>query len=82
MSYSGGPQEGTGFLWQSRKRQKMPRQFGGRGSQTAGKTKGENCQASPFQKWCAANSRSYKHPRYLDVLQHWAKQNQTGAKRT
>ena len=82
--YSGGNMESCGALWCSRRNQKKSRMLGGtgRGSQTAGKTKGENCQASPFQKWCATKSRAYKHPRYLDICAHWKKMNTTGAGRT
>ena len=36
------------------------------GSQTAGKTKGENCKATPLEKYLAKSSRSHKHPAYAE----------------
>jgi hypothetical protein len=46
-----------------------------KGSQTAGKDKGENCTASPMKKYFAKRSRSYKHPDYEDWLEWVRKVN-------
>ena len=37
-------------------------------SQTSGRTKGGNCQASPLQRYCAKYSRAYKKDFYKDVM--------------
>lgn len=46
-----------------RDRKRKNRQKG----QTAGKTKGANCQATALERYMAKTSRSYKHPLYS----HW-----------
>jgi hypothetical protein len=47
----------------------------GRGSQTPGKQKAP-CQVSSFDKFCARNSRSYKHAGYEDWLERTRKKNE------
>lgn len=49
--------------WKSRKMEKK-----GKGSQTAGRTKGLNCQASSMERIFAGRSRSYKMRGYSDWL--------------
>ena len=43
-------------------------------SNTPGSTKGENCKATPFARFCAKRSRSYKHAGYPTQLEAWRKQ--------
>ena len=45
--------------WKTRIRRKM-----GKGSRTAGSTKGENCQATPAERTFAKRSRAYKMKGY------------------
>ncbi len=35
-----------------------------KGSTTPGISKGDNCKATPLDKWMAKAGRSYKHPEY------------------
>lgn len=51
--------KGTMANWKARKRDKA-----NKGSQTPGKTKGENCMASGLDRLMAKRNRSYKHPYY------------------
>jgi hypothetical protein len=49
----------TGFDW-CKKRDKRK----GKKSQTPGKMKSLNCQATPLERYIARRNRSYKHPGY------------------
>jgi len=42
---------------------------------TPGRTKGENCKASPMQKWLAKAARSYKHKRYAAMCEKFRRMN-------
>ena len=49
------------YDWKSKKKKKAKN-----GSQTSGRTKGENCHASTLDRHFAKRSRSYKHPDYSE----------------
>lgn len=49
----------TGADWRKNTYQKKKK-----GSQTAGKMKAENCQATPLARYMARRNRSYKHRGY------------------
>jgi len=54
------------FTWRQKQDRKKKK-----GSHTPGKQKANNCQASPFAKFCAKRSRAYKHPDYKKQLEKW-----------
>lgn len=57
-----------GFGWRTKKERKKRT-----GNMTPGHTKGENCKASPFARFCAKKSRAYKHKGYGTQLESWKK---------
>jgi hypothetical protein len=58
-----------GFGWRKKKdRKKSVR------SNTPGSTKGDNCKATPFARFCAKKARARKHLGYATQLEAWRSQ--------